>query len=377
MKRATEIDIGRTLGLTMKLAFIGIDINPPWVGGVITSVLALAKAFNNKGADVHILTNKSLIPRGKTVPSSINFHDVGILPGARSICGSTSFFLDLVRKVSFLKKEYGIDIISSHSGFPSLAIATGMTSKLAGVTSLHTVYSFTNRIFHFKLIDKLLAISNNIYNGLIKHFSNTYYVGNGVDVNKFTSSKKHSKSALLGTDEKIIFHPGGANQEWRGIDTLIKAFAIVKREIDAKLLLAVLYEEKTPYLKELMSLAYRLNLEADIKWLGVLQCIEDFYCASDVVVLPLKNIYGTADIPNSILEAYACGTPVVASKVGGIPEVVNEKYLVPVNKPRELAMKIVEVLNDPPESVKFRKIAERFSWDIIADRYMEIINEAR
>jgi starch synthase len=84
------------------------------------------------------------------------------------------------------------------------------------------------------------------------------------------------------------------------------------------------------------------------------------------------------------LEAMACGTPVVASRVGGIPEVVVDGetgFLVPPGDPRALAAAVREVLADPERAARLghagrRRVVDKFSWERIAERTLDVYRDA-
>jgi alpha-maltose-1-phosphate synthase len=85
------------------------------------------------------------------------------------------------------------------------------------------------------------------------------------------------------------------------------------------------------------------------------------------------------------LEAMACGTPVVASAVGGIPEVVVDGetgLLVPPGDPGILAAALGRLLADPARGARLgtagrRRVEERFSWERIAERTIAVYEDAR
>jgi glycosyltransferase involved in cell wall biosynthesis len=101
------------------------------------------------------------------------------------------------------------------------------------------------------------------------------------------------------------------------------------------------------------------------------------YARASLFVLPSVNDAA----PLAILEAMASGLPVVASAVGGIPEVLagNEKALFPAGDESALAEAIVRMISDPSLSdstgKRNRERAMAFDWDTIARRYLDLYRE--
>ena len=83
--------------------------------------------------------------------------------------------------------------------------------------------------------------------------------------------------------------------------------------------------------------------------------------------------------PNVVMEAMSCGTPIAATAVGDIPEVVCDQRLgrtVPPRDPDALATAIVALLTDPPNRVYVAEHATEFQWEATLDDVTEILREA-
>lgn len=101
---------------------------------------------------------------------------------------------------------------------------------------------------------------------------------------------------------------------------------------------------------------------------GVARCMQ----AADVLCLPS----GYEGVPNVVLEAFACGLPVVASKVGGVPEVhPGEKFgrLVPPGEVAPLAEALRGVLRERPDRAPILEHARQFTWARAADHYDRVL----
>jgi glycosyltransferase involved in cell wall biosynthesis len=113
----------------------------------------------------------------------------------------------------------------------------------------------------------------------------------------------------------------------------------------------------------LKRLAERMGSGGRVHFLGVMpqERLAAVYGAADVLVLASAR----EGYPNVLLEALACGTPVVATAVGGAPEVVRNTVagrLVEEQSPEALAGAIRDLLADPPARAATRAYAERFAW---------------
>jgi len=98
--------------------------------------------------------------------------------------------------------------------------------------------------------------------------------------------------------------------------------------------------------------------------------------AADVLCLPSQN----EGVPNVILEAFASGLPVIASRVGGIPEVhPGDDFgrLVSTTEPTAFATAFQEVLLSPPSAERIRHHALQFSWQRTADACHELLSQAQ
>jgi glycosyltransferase involved in cell wall biosynthesis len=96
--------------------------------------------------------------------------------------------------------------------------------------------------------------------------------------------------------------------------------------------------------------------------------------AVDVFCLPSRN----EGCPNVILEALASGKPVVASRVGGIPELLTDGengYLVPAEDPASLARALAQALARDWDPEALRASVEFLSWDTVALTYQKLLGE--
>lgn len=96
--------------------------------------------------------------------------------------------------------------------------------------------------------------------------------------------------------------------------------------------------------------------------------------AADLLVLTSLQ-EGT---PNVILETLSCGTPVVATAVGGVPELIVDATLgrtIPPRDPHALATAVAAILHDPPDRTLIAEHAEYFHWDVTVSSLLEVIGQ--
>jgi teichuronic acid biosynthesis glycosyltransferase TuaC len=100
-----------------------------------------------------------------------------------------------------------------------------------------------------------------------------------------------------------------------------------------------------------------------------------YMSAADVLCVSSDN----EGVANVVLEAFACGLPVVSTRVGGIPEVLSADFLgrlTPQGDRHAMAGSIEEVLGSKPDSNRIREYALKFSWEETAAKYLELLSGA-
>jgi glycosyltransferase involved in cell wall biosynthesis len=120
------------------------------------------------------------------------------------------------------------------------------------------------------------------------------------------------------------------------------------------------------------------------------ETLVESYRQAEVVTLPAvyTDVFGVNHpvselFPLVLLEAWACGTPVVCTTVGGMPEVVEDGkngFLVPPNDPRALGDAVRYLHENPREARQMgregrRLVEERFTWDAVAERCLRAYSE--
>ena len=215
-------------------------------------------------------------------------------------------------------------------------------------------------------------------------------VPGGVDLTMFRpGSRQGARTALgLGSEPLLLFV--GRVQRLKGIDVLLRAAAELDRDPvpDRAPLRLLIVGGTSPGLRgqvseeeremvRLRALAAELGLSGRVDWAGAIpqDQLPLYYRAADVTVIALTyEAFGVVAV-----ESLACGTPVVASRVGGLTTIVregNNGFLVPWRNPRLFADKIRAILADAQLRDTLGQggiaTARRYGWSAIAGRTLDV-----
>ena len=179
---------------------------------------------------------------------------------------------------------------------------------------------------------------------------------NGVDLKRFSPGDRDGARTRLGLDGFTLLSVGSLIPR-KGHELIIAALTELP---DTKLLIA----GSGPMRAELERIAQEKGVAARVRFLGEIahDALTDAYRAADIFVLASSR-EGWANV---LLEAMACGTPVVATNVNGTPEVVQDPklgLLVQERSPQALAQAIRQLRALSPDRQAVRTYAEQFSWD--------------
>lgn len=367
----------------------------PYVGGGQVHVYELSKALTKLGCEVHVICNAMENCRNHEEISGIHIHRVGIVGKVGSIHRRSRYILSSQKKAREIHRKNRLDIIHAH--VPAGAIAGVMAGKTLGlpiVTTIHTLYfkvrGFTEEMpplskymekFIVKLPhDKIIAVSRVIakqLKGLGIAAEKIEIIPNGVNLRMF-NPKASSVRHRLGIKDGSVVSFFGRLWKVKGVEFLIKAVPLIVEKIpNAKFLII----GDGPQKESLMKLADDLNVSKYVKFCRSISYSEmpAYIKASDCVVLPSLM----EGLPITALEAMGCGVPVIATRVGGTPEVVEDGkngFLIEPRRPKSIAEKLIQLLKDEKLRKRMgeagRKFAEKFDWDVIAGRTLEVYQEA-
>ncbi len=200
-------------------------------------------------------------------------------------------------------------------------------------------------------------------------------IPDAVDLNHVRVSGRPPSRASAASRSPTVVTVGHLSPE-KGHRVLVEGWpTVLARVPGARLWIAGAGPERG----ELETLVQRLSLAASVRLLGFCEDVGDLLAGADVFVMPsLEEGLGTA-----VLEAMAMGLPVVASRTGGLPEVVGDGItgvLVPPGEPLPLADAVVRLLQDREASARMgaagrRRAAAQFSAEGMATGYLGLYRE--
>ena len=190
-------------------------------------------------------------------------------------------------------------------------------------------------------------------------------VYNGVDHQKFGVET----TAPLNGD--YLLYVGNLKHD-KGVIELIKGFAKVSDNYPA---LNLVYAGSGVETKRLEELSKQLKITDKVQLLGSIEHhkLPALIAHAKALVLPSYN----EGVPNVVLEAMACGTPVLATNVGGIPEVVDEKTCGTLIKPRcKIAVEsgLNDILNQPWNKEQIKAHSKKFTWENNKRQLIELLS---
>lgn len=185
------------------------------------------------------------------------------------------------------------------------------------------------------------------------------------------TDKKDSRVALnLPLDKKLLlFGAVNINDKRKGIDYFLEALSEIKNDnIELIIFGQISDEARKMFPIKIHSLGYISDVEK----------IRQAYNAADTFVIPSLE----DNLPNTIMEAMACGTPCVGFNIGGIPEMIDHKvngYVATYKDAKELAAGIEWTLNNNGHEelsiAAINKVRSNYTEAIVAEKYLEIYRE--
>ncbi|MBX3258012.1 MAG: N-acetyl-alpha-D-glucosaminyl L-malate synthase BshA [Chitinophagaceae bacterium] len=365
---------------------IGIVCYPTFGGSGVLAT-ELGKALADKGHIVHFITYQQPV-RLTGFRANIFYHEVRVptyplfdYPPYESALAST--MVDVV-------KNNGLDLLHVHYAIPhasSAYMAKQILKKenkyVPVITTLHgTDITLVGRdktyapvvAFSINQSDAITAVSANLKEETYRTFNiekDIQVIHNFVDVRRFGKKPIDAfRKVIAPNNEKIVLHASNFRKIKRIAD-VVYIFKKLNEVIPSKLLFVGDGPER-PMAEELCR---ELDLCDDIRFVGKQQDMEEIFAIADLFLLPSE--YESFGL--SALEAMAGGAPVVATNVGGLPEIITQGvngYMAKVGDVEQMGNYAIDILKDEETFQRFktnaRAQAEKFDIANIVPQYEKL-----
>lgn len=363
---------------------IGITCYPTFGGsGVVATELGLALA--KRGDEVHFISY-ALPSRLNILHERVHFHEVTVTPYPL-FDPYPPYTLALATKMAEVASYEKLDVLHVHYAIPH-AISAHLAkqilqSRLKVVTTLHgTDITLVGRDesylpitkFGIEVSDGVTAVSSWLKDETAKNFQTKKeieVIPNFVDPARFRRHASAICEALGRRGEKLVCHVSNFRPVKRIMD-VVEVFERIAREVPARLLMIGDGPDRSR--AEAYSRAH--HLRDRVVFLGNVPNLEEILGGCDLFLLPSEaESFGMA-----ALEAMTSEVPVIATRSGGLPEVVNDGetgYLLPVGDVEGMAQRGIEILSDDDFRSRMgkrgREIAvERFDEEKIVPMYRQM-----
>ena len=367
---------------------IGISCYPVYGGsGVVATELGLALA--KRGHEVHFITYAQPFRLASFV-ENVFYHEVEI--PAYPLFDHPPYTLALTVAIQNAAQNHNLDILHAHYAFPhatSAWLAKQMLNRdsFHVVTTLHgTDITLVGQDPSYKAItqfsiqrsDALTAVSEYLARETVEHFDvpaeRITVVPNFVDLNAYRRDLQPChRSKLSEPGEKIIMHISNFRPVKR-VEDVVRVFAGIAPQVPSRLVLI----GDGPDRGRAQQLADELGVASRTIFLGKQESVAELLACADLFLLTSS----TESFGLVALEAMACGVPVVATRVGGVSEVVPHDqagWLAEVGDVETMARFGVHALTRDDvwksASAEARRSAEQFSTDRVVPRYEAVYQE--
>lgn len=354
-----------------------------FTGGAEIVLLNLGKGFARRGLYVDVVVIDPAGPEALLADVSSEIRVVHLKSGRRSYGSFPAL-------VSYLRRERPVSLITFSFGTNTLAVLGRILTSVPYRTVLQITSNLSRNLterpfkygalelafmrYLYPLAHKIVCVSQGVSDDLIDVLNLSsqlvQVIYNPLPPDIQEKAAQPVDHTWFCNDQIPVILSVGRLETVKDYPTLLKAFSLVLKRRSARLLILGEGSERMT----LERLVIEMGLVDNVDLPGFVT--NPFAYMSKASLLALSSIY--EGMSNVIIEAMACGCPVVSTDCKSGPRELldNGEYgmLTRVGDPEALAQAILDTLDHPMDSVKLRKRAEDFSFDKIVDEYLDVLN---
>jgi N-acetyl-alpha-D-glucosaminyl L-malate synthase BshA len=350
------------------------------IGGSGIVATELGKMLASRGHHVHILSSETPFRLGDYQPG-LSFHRVEA--PTYPLFREPQYLLALANKIVQVSRAERLDIIHAHYAVPH-ATAAYLARQILGaanggkvprvITTLHGTditllgsdRSYSEIVaFSIERSDGVTAVSESLKADTYREFGqkrDIRVIPNFVNVEAHRRGDRADlRASLAPGGEKLVIHVSNFRPVKR-VAAVIEIFKRIRAEVPAQLVMV----GDGPDMGEAVGLCRKYELGSAVRFLGDQEQVVPLLSASDLFLMPsAQESFGLA-----ALEAMACEVPVIASRVGGVPELVEDGVTGFLRAPEDLtgmASAAVRLLTDPGLHRQVTAAARTRAIDCFAD----------
>ncbi|MFC1590035.1 glycosyltransferase [Candidatus Omnitrophota bacterium] len=296
---------------------------------------------------------------------------------------------DLIRLIKLIKAEKAKIV---HSHLLNADIWGGVSARILGlrhVSTIHGTYFGNSRSelikqsLRMRLPDKIIAVSRATKDICVRQFrvkeEKIKVINSGVDFGRFQieTDRERTKGLLGIKNNSVVVGTFGRLEEEKGCQYLIESIPIIRKKHRETFFIII---GEGSLRESLMKKAVELKVGEAVRFLGGRGDMPELLKAMDVVVFP--SIHEGFSI--AALEAMAATRPVVATRVGGMEELITDGkdgLLVESGNSASLARSVMRLIEDKPFALRMahhaaQKVSERFTEDRMRKEIMKVYEES-
>jgi len=363
---------------------IGITCYPT-VGGSGILATRLGVEYARRGHEAHFITYERPVAIQGVDPENVHVHLVSVLE--YPLFKYPPYTIALGSEMSRVTRKHGLDLLHVHYSIPHATAAylsKGLTGKpyvvtlhgsdvtiLGGDPSYEPVNTFS-----VEQADAVTAVSRFMADeakqglGISKEIR---VIPNFVD----TDAYHPAPCELMEQPERdiVVAHVSNFRAVKRVEDAIYAMCMVTKRAPHAKLMLI----GDGPERHGIERLIDKMDLRRNVTLTGYRSDVPQLLRCADTLVLPSE----TESAPLTILEAMSTGLPVIATRVGGVPEIVEDGrtgFLVPLKHPEDIAEKVLDLNADRGKLRRMgaaarEAVLERYSTEKVVQQYLDVYKQ--